>query len=226
MRSFSNAEAEPEDSHPAAEKHDAKSVGESTLSDTVTVSDLNSSEAAEPGKSENLIDWNLELPQASHNEELSIQDPVPRSPSPFTLRNKKISLDSQDSLYDEPYTNLEEIDAGTTPVPDFTPAPPPTFGSTVDEALPQEQPRLLDVAPTISRSSFPNEPYGVVDKSEEEAVVMEVKEIENDKEAESTIKDFDEVLNGLLSNKPPTEPDERHNSFTSSDGYDSTVLMF
>ena len=222
-----SAEAEPEDSHPAAEKHDAKSVGESTFSsDSITVSDLNSSEAAEPVKSEDLIDWNLELPQADDNEELSVQDPVARSPSPFTLRNRKISLDSQDSLYDEPYTNLEEIEAGTTPTPDFTPAPPPAFGSTVDEVPPQEQPKVFDVAPTISRSSFPNEPYGVVDKSEEEAVVMEVKEIENDKEAESTIKDFDEVLDGLLGNEPPTEPGERHNSFTSSNAYDSTVLMF
>ena len=230
MFSFSNAEPEPADSHPAAEKQDAKSVGESTFSsDTITVSDLNSSEAAEPVRSEDFIDLNLELPQANDNEELPIEDPVPRSPSPFTLRNKKISLGSQDSLYDEPYTNLEEIDAGTTPVPDFTPSPPPTLGSIVDEAPPEEQPKVLDLAPTISRSSFPNEPYGVVDKSEEEAVVMEVKEIENmpdDKEAESTINDFDEILNGLLSNESPIEPDDRHSSFTSSNAYDSTVLMF
>lgn len=230
MFPFSNAEAEPEDSHPVAEKHDVKSVGESTFSsDTITVSDLNSSEAAEPVKSEDLIDLNLDLPQAKDNEALPIQDPVPRSPSPFTLRNKRISLGSQDSFYDEPYSNLEEIDASATPVPDFTPPPPPTFGSTVDGAPPEEQPKVLDVAPTISRSSFPNEPYGVVDKSEEEAVVMEVKEIgatADDKEAENTIKDFDEVLNGLLDNDSPTEPGDRHNSFTRSDGYDSTVLMF
>jgi len=224
---FSTAEAEPADSHPATEKHDAKSVGESTFSsDTITVSDLNSSEAAEPVKSEDLIDWNLELPQANDNEELPIQDPAPRTPSPFTLRSKRISLDSQDSLYDEPYTNLEEIDAGTTPVPDSTPAPSPTFGFTANGAPQEEQPKLFDVAPTISRSSFPNEPYGVVDKSEEEAVVMEVKEIENDKETENTIDDFDEVLNGLLGNGSPTERDDRHNSFTSSNAYDSTILMF
>lgn len=231
MFSFSNAEAEPEESHPAAEKHDVKSVGESTFSsDAIPVSDLNSSEAAEPVKSEDLIDLNLDLPKAKDDEALPTQDPVPRSPSPFTLRNKKISLGSQDSFYDEPYSNLEEIDAGSTPVPDFTPPPPPTFGSTdVDEAPPEEQPKILDVAPTISRSSFPNEPYGVVDKSEEEAVVMEVKEIEamaDDKEAENTINDFDEVLNGLLDNDSPTKPGDRHNSFTRSDGYDSTVLMF
>ena len=227
MFSYSDPEPEPEDSHLAAEKHDAKSVGESTFSgDTITVTDLDSSEAAEPAKSEDLIDLDLDLPQAKDNEELPIEDPLSRSPSPFTLRNKKISLGSQDSVYDEPYTNLEEIDVGTSPVPNFIPPPPPKFGSTVDEATPEEQPKVLDVAPT---SSFPNEPYGVVDKSEEEAVVMEVKEIENmpdDKDAENTINDFDEVLNGLLSNESPTKLDDSHNSFTSSNAYDSTVLLF
>lgn len=231
MFSNSDPEPEPEDSHPAAEKHDAKSVGElSTFSsDTITVTDLDSSEATEPAKSEDFIGLNLDLPKAKDNEELPIEDPLSRSPSPFTLRNKKISLGSQDSVYDEPYTNLEEIDVGTLPVPNFIPPPPPKFGSTVDEATPEEQPKVLDLAPTISRSSFPNEPYGVVDKSEEEAVVMEVKEIENmpdDKDAENTINDFDEVLNSLLSNESPTKLDDSHNSFTSSNAYDSTVLLF
>lgn len=170
----------------------------------------------------------LELPPTKDNEAQSIQDPGPSSP--YTLRNKKISLGSQDSFYDEPYSNLEEIDAGSTPVPDFSPSPPPTFGSTVDEDHTEEEPKVLDLAPTISRSSFPNEPYGVEDKSEEEAVVMEVKEIETSmadaKEAENTINDFDEVLNGLLSSEPLTEPGDRHSSFTRSDGCDSTVLMF
>lgn len=55
---------------------------------------------------------------------------------------------------------------------------------------------------------------------------MEVKEIENDKEVESIIKDFDEVLNGFLSNKFLIEFDERYNLFMSFDGYDFIVLMF
>lgn len=227
---FRSEEVEPKEPPPAVDKHDAKSVGESTLSsDIVTVSDLNSSEAAGTAKSEDLIDLNLEIPLTKDHEVPPIQDPVPRTPSPYTLRSKKVSLGSQDSFYDEPYSNLEEIEAGVTPVPEFSPPPPPTFGSTDDhDVRPEEETKILDVAPTISRSSFPNEPYGVEDKFEE-AEVMEVKEIGNmadSKEAENIISDFDEVLDGLLTNEPPTESGNRHNSFTTSDAYNSTVLMF
>ena len=119
---------------------------------------------------------------------------------------------------------MEEIDAGITPPPDFIPAKPPSFGFN-----PEEESGGLAPAPTISRSSYPNEPYGVEDKSEEEAVVMEVKELKNmedAREAEDTINVFDDILNGLLANEPTDEPETTQETFTRSDGYDSTVLMF
>lgn len=230
FHSFSNSEDAPKESNPSADKNDAKSVAESTFSSETIVSDLNSSEVTEPVKSEDLINLSLEIPPpANATEGLSMQDPGSPPPSPYTLRNRKISLGSQDSFYDEPYTNLEEIDAGFTPPPDFNPATSPSFEFTDNGVGPEEESAGLATAPTISRSSFPNEPYGVVDKSEEEAVVMEVKEIENmddAKETEDTIKDFDEVLNSLLVNEPTDEPSGSQGTFTRSDGYDSTVLMF
>lgn len=207
------------------DRNDAKSVAESNVSSATIVSDLNSSEVAKPVKNDDLINLSLELPPpANATEGLSIQDSGSAPPSPYTLRSRKISLGSQDSSYDEPYNNLEEIDAGITPPPDFIPAKPPSFGFNPEEEL-----GGLAAAPTISRSSYPNEPYGVEDKSEEEAVVMEVKELKNmedAREAEDTINDFDDILNGLLANEPTDEPETTQETFTRSDGYDSTVLMF
>ncbi|XP_022795071.1 Down syndrome cell adhesion molecule-like protein 1 homolog [Stylophora pistillata] len=213
------------ESNPSVDKNDTKSVDESNISSATIVSDLNSSEMADPVKNEDLINLSLKLPPSANAiEGLTIQDTGPAPPSPYTLRNRKISLGSQDSSYDEPYNNLEEIDAGITPPPDFNPAQPPSFVFN-----PEEGSGGLPAAPTLSRSSYPNEPYGVEDKSEEEAVVMEVKEIENmedAKETEDTINDFDDILNSLLANEQKDEPEGAQGTFTRFDGYDSTVLMF
>ena len=211
-----NAEDGRKDSSPSPEKHDARSVAESTLSSATIVSDLNSSEMAAPGQADNLINLNPEPPLTPN-----VDSPPP---SPYILRNKKISMGSGDSVYDEPYSNLEEIDAGITPVSNVSPLLPETFEFPVYGAAdPEEQQKNQDVTPTAANTVFfPNELYGVMDKPEDEAVVMEVKDIE----AESTIQDFDDVLNSLLPNEPLSEPNENSSSFVRSDGIDSTVLMF
>lgn len=191
------------------------------MSSGTIVSDLNSNEVAAPVQTENLINLNQDfLPE-------TVQDPPP--PSPYTLRNKKFSIGSTDSFYDEPYSNLEEIDVGITPVPNFSPPPPPTLQSTVHGATPEEEPNTLEEEPNIhniepssNKTSFPNHPYGVMDKPEDEAVVMEVKDIET----ESAIQDFDEVLNSLLLNEPPNEFNDKPNPSTRSDDFDSTVMLF
>ena len=197
------------EARPVVDKHDARSVAGSTLSSGTIVSDLNSSEMAVPIQTENLPNLNNEpLPGMIH-------DPPP--PSPYTLKNKKFSIGSADSFYDEPYSNLEEIDAGVTPVP------PPTTSATsaaIRGAGPEEAAYM---------TSFTKQPLGVMDKTEDEAVVMEVKDIENVLEAEETenkIHDFDEVLNSLLFNESPTEPTDKTSAFTTSDGFDSMVMLF
>ena len=180
------------------------------------MSDLNSSEVAVPGQADNLINLNPEPPLTP-----DVDSPPP---SPYILRNKKFSISSADSVYDEPYSNLEEIDAGITPVSNVSPLLPETLEFPVYGAADSEEDqKIQDVTQTTGNTVFfPNEPYKVMDKPEDEAVVMEVKDIE----AENTIQDFDDVLNSLLLNEPPTEPNDNSSSFARSDGCDSTVLMF
>ena len=182
------------------------------------MSDLNSSEVALT--SQNPINLNREtLP-------VTVQDPPP--PSPFTLKNKKFSIGSTDSFYDEPYSSLEEIDAGITPIPSFS--PPSTNHSVGPEKEPKIPKDMSDVTPTAYKTSFPKQPYGVLDKTEDEAVVMEVKDIENVANArvsENPIQNVDEVLNSLLVNGQQTaEHDNKPNAITRFDSLDSTVLMF
>lgn len=179
------------------------------------VSDLNSSEGTVPVQCENLFDLNRE-PSAAPDKE------SPPS-SPYILRNKKLSVGSADSFYDEPYSNLEEINAGVTPVPDCSPPSSQMLESTAYEADSEEELRIHDAIPkTANTMSFPNTPYGVMDKPEDEAVVMEVKDIETD----NIIQDFDEVINSLRANEPPVDPSDNSSSFVRSDNIDSTVLMF
>ena len=189
----------------AVDQHDTRSSGASSLSSGTIVSDLNSCGMPTP-----LMNLKYQPPE-------TVQDPPP--PSPYTLRNKKLSVGSADSFYDEPYSSLEEIDAGITPLS----SPPPTHEPVDYSAGPEEELKISNNIPDNYNT------YGVMDKPEDEAVVMEVKEIENPPSAEdNTIQDFDEVLNSLLFNEQSTpEPSKNPGPFTlESHDLDSTVLMF
>lgn len=190
----------------AVDQHDTRSSGASSSSSGTIVSDLNSCGMPTP------------LMNLKHQPvPETVQDPPP--PSPYTLRNKKLSVGSADSFYDEPYSSLEEIDAGITPL--FS--PPPTHEPVDYSAGPEEELKISNNIPDNYNT------YGVMDKPEDEAVVMEVKDIENPPSAEdNTIQDFDEVLNSLLFNEQSTpEPSKNPGPFTlESHDLDSTVLMF
>lgn len=190
----------------AVDQHDTRSSGASSSSSGTIVSDLNSCGMPTP------------LMNLKHQPvPETVQDPPP--PSPYTLRNKKLSVGSADSFYDEPYSSLEEIDAGITPLS----SPPPTHEPVDYSAGPEEELKISNNIPDNYNT------YGVMDKPEDEAVVMEVKDIENPPSAEdNTIQDFDEVLNSLLFNEQSTpEPSKNPGPFTlESHDLDSTVLMF
>lgn len=203
----SETESKPKFSENAAvDQHDARSSGASSLSSGTIVSDLNSCGTPTPL-------MNLKHQPVSE----TVQDPPP--PSPYTLRNKKLSVGSADSFYDEPYCSLEEIDAGITPLSSL----PPTHELVEYSAGPEEELKISNIIPNNLNT------YGVMDKPEDEAVVMEVKEIENPPSAEdNTIQDFDEVLNSLLFNEQSApEPSKNPGPFTLEfHDLDSTILMF
>lgn len=71
-------------------------------------------------------------------------------------------------------------------------------------------------------SLFTAQPYGTMDKEDEEADVMELKDVET----QNTAKDFDKVPDDLLLKNPPAEPAQISDTFLRLDGVDSTVLMF
>ena len=186
------------------------------------MSDMNSSDTqTRDPKADDLIDL---------NHEGSVDQVVAPPPSPFTLRNKKLSLGSQDSFYDEPYSHLEEIDANlasieTSPIPDVSPVSP--LGEDVVAA---EQSSGATKAMTEGdQTSFASRPFGVVDKPEDEAVIMEVKEIDNHTEPKA-----DEDYDGAT--EPPKEPtgkaedhprpaEDQQRALSHAEEYDSVTLM-
>lgn len=211
-----DVEARPERAKRSFVKPDALSVGrESNLSSATFVSDLNSSEATDPVLSEQHVNLNHE----------PSQEPRVESPphSPFVLRNRKLSVDSEDSFYDQPYSSLEEINAGAAPALTLGTPSPETLESALNGAEADNVLNLQDSFPmTANTTSALTKPYGVMDKEEDEAVVLEVKDIE----IQNTSEDSDEALDDLLRNEPATEPDQIPSTFLRSDGVDSTVLMF
>ena len=212
-----DVEAEPELTTETVAKPDSPVVGrESTLSSATTVSELDSSENTELVPREDIVDLNPE----------PLQEPGQESPppSPYVLRNRKLSVESEESFYDQPYSSLEEINAGVTHTESLATSPPQATESAVngaetDVALEnQDSPSsTADLA-----SLLISQPYGTMDKEDEEADVMKVKDIET----QNTAKDFDEVPDDLLLENPAAEPAQIPNTFLRSDGVDSTLLIF
>ena len=90
---------------------------------------------------------------------LSASDRFPR----VNLRNKKVSLDSQESHYDQPYSTIEELGGGFS---SFGPLPPVEFRSSPieerdDDLERQENPSDSATSPS-SRKSFTNEIFKAV----------------------------------------------------------------
>ena len=214
---YRDVEAEPEPTTEAVAKPDSPVVGrESTLSSVTTVSEPDTSENTEPVPREDIVDLNPE----------PLQEPGQESPppSPYVLRNRKLSVESEESFYDQPYSSLEEINAGATPSELLGTSSPQATESAVngaetDVALEnQDSPSsTADLASLLTA-----QPYGTMDKEDEEADVMEVKDIET----QNTAKDFDEVPDDLLLENPPAEPAQIPNTFLRSDDVDSTLLIF
>ena len=214
----SDVEAEPEPTTETVAKPDSPVVGrESTLSSATTVSEPDTSENTEPVSREDIVDFNPE----------PLQEPGQESPppSPYVLRNRKLSVESEESFYDQPYSSLEEINAGATPTEPLATSPPQATESAVNGA---ETDIALEIQDSPSSTAdlaslLTAQPYGTtMDKEDEEADVMEVKDIET----QNTAKDFDEVPDDLLVENPPAEPAQIPNSFLRSDGVDSTLLIF
>ncbi|XP_015754539.1 PREDICTED: Down syndrome cell adhesion molecule-like [Acropora digitifera] len=201
-----DVEAEPEPTTETVAKPDSPVVGrESTLSSATTVSEPDSSENTEPVPREDIVDLNPE----------PLQEPGQESPppSPYVLRNRKLSVESEESFYDQPYSSLEEINAGATPSELLGTSPPQATESAVngaetDVALEnQDSPSsTADLASLLT-----SQPYGTMDKGDEELDVMEVKDIET----QNTAKDFDEVPDDLLLENPAAEPAQIPNTFLS-----------
>lgn len=121
------------------------------------------------------------------------QESVPGSPqyaaaqtgpnkSPLVeLRNKKLSLNSQDSFYDQPYTNVEELGAGFT---SFGPPPPPAFRSNTGDSSDSESDNNLAVNfMKGDRMSFTNELYRAARKPENQNTVDRA--LDTDEEVDS-----------------------------------------
>ena len=212
-----DVEAEPELTTETVAKPDSPVVGrESTLSSATTVSELDSSENTELVPREDIVDLNPE----------PLQEPGQESPppSPYVLRNRKLSVESEESFYDQPYSSLEEINAGVTPTEPLGASPPQATESAVSEAETDVALENQDSPSSTAdlASLLTSQPYGTMDKEDEEADVMEVKDIET----QNTAKDFDEVPDDLLLENPPAEPAQIPNTFLRSDGVDSTLLIF
>lgn len=213
----SDVEAEPEPTTETVAKPDSPGVGrESTLSSATTESEPDSRENTEPVPTEDIVNLN-----SGPLQEPSQESPPP---SPFVLRNRKLSVESEESFYDQPYSNLEEINAGVTPTVPLSTSSPQAMKSAVNGA---EADIALEIQDSPSSTAdlaslLTAQPYGTMNKEDEEADVMEVKDIET----QNAAKDFDEVPDDLLLKNPPAEPAQIPNTFLRSDGVDSTLLMF
>lgn len=133
--------------------HEEPSVADTNASTDSFDSDWNSS-VASPSPVKMSQEYSVQ--QYADPTDLSTSRASDRSPLANGLRNKKTSIASQDSQYDQPYSSVEELGGGFS---SFGPLPPVAFRSTPIEERGSES--------SGSRKSFTNELYNPTGEQQE-----------------------------------------------------------